>query len=99
MQIDGDMWVTNSVFEGAGDRSRAIDVPTKDGGFPRLLVQGARSSCRLRITACTVARAAVDPALAPAVAVAVAGAAIKERIAAAVARDENGCVMVLTAVV
>eukprot|EP00892_Ulva_mutabilis_P000467 jgi/Ulvmu1/10420/UM062_0016.1 len=34
----GDMWITNSVFQGAGNNSRAIGVSTKDGGGPSLFV-------------------------------------------------------------
>ena len=34
------MWITNSVFQGAGTKSRAIDVSAGPGGSPKLYIEG-----------------------------------------------------------
>ena len=41
MQVDGLMWITNCVFQGAGNNSRAIDTNTINGGRPELYIGGA----------------------------------------------------------
>ena len=41
VQVDGLMWITNSVFQGAGSMGRAIDTNTIDRGVPELFVSGA----------------------------------------------------------
>lgn len=41
VQAEGVMWVVNSVFQGAGGNSRAIDTNSQDTGRPELYVRGA----------------------------------------------------------
>lgn len=41
VQVDGLLWMTNCVLQGAGNNSRAVDVTTKDEGLPQMYVQGA----------------------------------------------------------
>lgn len=38
LHVDGLMWITNSVFQGAGSKGRAIDTNTIDRGVPELFV-------------------------------------------------------------
>jgi hypothetical protein len=38
---DGNLWITNSVFQGRGDPSRAIDVNTLDKGSPLVYFESA----------------------------------------------------------
>eukprot|EP00892_Ulva_mutabilis_P000465 jgi/Ulvmu1/10419/UM062_0015.1 len=38
LHVDGDMWITNSVFQGAGNNSRACDVTSRDEGLPRMFM-------------------------------------------------------------
>lgn len=45
VQVDGLMWITNCVFQGAGENSRAIDANTINGGRPALYIGGAHASC------------------------------------------------------
>ena len=38
------MWITNSVFQGAGNNSRAIDTNTVDKGVPELYISGTSTA-------------------------------------------------------
>lgn len=47
MQVDGQVWISDSVFQGGGRNCRAIDVNTADGGNPKLYAQGAPPLCTI----------------------------------------------------
>jgi hypothetical protein len=42
LHSDGELWITNSTFQGRSTDCRAIDVTTTDGGNPTLYADSAR---------------------------------------------------------
>ena len=47
MQSDGDIWITDSVLQGAGTNGTAIWLTNWNLGSPRMWIEGALKPCRL----------------------------------------------------